>query len=271
MVGWVAAWWTTFAEMWRVWQTNDDYSHGPLVPVIAGYMIYRRRRNLKGLRIHPTWAGIVLLGLAFAMRFVGLYGWYGSLDRLSMIAGLAGVLLMVFGMDLLRRIVWPLAFLCLMFPLPNRVDQAVMPPMQMQAAEMGQWMTEMAGMEVSRLGNVLIVEGHPLEVARACNGLRLVFAFVALACCVAYLSKRPAWEKILIAASSLPIAVALNGFRVFAIGAVLSASDWQWSVSDVHDAWAWAMMPMALGLLLLEIGILNNLFIEQEERWQFNA
>ncbi len=270
-VAWLAAWWTTAGDLWRTWTTDADYSHGPLIPAIAAGMVWYRRDLLKGVRIHPTWIGTLLLGVAFACRFVGLYYWYGSLERLSMVLALAGVVVLVYGMDLFRRVFWPLAFLLLMFPLPRRIDQAIMGPLQTWGAKMGQWMIGLAGIEVTRLGNTLVVEGHPMEVARACSGLRLVYAFMALACCVAYLSKRVAWEKVLIAASSLPIAVAINAFRIFAIAAVLSYGGWRWSIGDVHDAWNWVMMPLALVALLLETWILKKLFIDPEPRWSFNT
>lgn len=270
-VAWLAAWWTTAGDLWHTWTTDADYSHGPLIPLIALGMVWYRRDLLKGVRIHPTWIGALLLGVAFACRFVGLYYWYGSLERLSMVLALAGVVVLVYGMDLFRRVFWPLAFLLLMFPLPRRIDQAIMGPLQTWGAKMGQWMIGLAGIEVTRLGNTLIVEGNPMEVARACSGLRLVYAFMALAFCVAYLSKRVAWEKVLIATSSLPIAVAINAFRIFAIAAVLSYSGWRWSIGDVHDAWNWVMMPLALLALLLETWILKKLFIDPEPRWSFNT
>jgi len=262
--------WTTIEELWTIWRNNDDYNHGPLIPVIAGGLIYLRRKDLRGVQIHPTWIGLVVLGFAFFLRFFGLYYWYNSLFHISMIVALIGLVLTVYGLDLLRRTFWALAFLFLMVPLPGAIDRAIIGPLQTFAASMAAWACDLAGIEVARQGNIVFVENRALEVARACSGLRLLYAFVALAWCVAYLSRRRPWEKVFVVLSSLPIAVAVNGLRVFAIGAILSWSHWRWSVESVHDAWAWLMMPLALLVLLLELGILNRLFIETEEKYDFS-
>jgi len=269
-LAWAIIYRSTFSELWTIWNSDADYSHGPLIPLMAGGMIYMRRKDFRGMRIHPTWIGLILLGFAFFLRFFGLYYWYNSLYHISMVVALAGIVLTVYGMDIFRRALWPLAFLFMMVPLPGAIDNAITVPAQSIAASMATWFIDLVGIDVVQKGNTVLVEGHGLEVVRACSGLRLVYAFVALAWGVAYLSNRQTWEKIFIVLSSLPIAVFINGLRVFAIGAILSWADWKWSVESVHDAWAWLMMPLALGALLLELTILNRLFLETEERYEFN-
>jgi exosortase/archaeosortase family protein len=63
-------------------------------------------------------------------------------------------------------------------------------------------------------GNVVQLLSGPLTVAEACSGLHLLFAFVALGVMTAFIYKRATWERVLIMASSVPIAVFCNVIRV---------------------------------------------------------
>ena len=105
---------------------------------------------------------------------------------------------------------------------------------------------------------------EPLNVAEACSGLRMLTAFVIVAAVLAYVVNRPRWQKLVLIISSIPVAILCNIARV-----VVTALLFQVAGSDVaekffHDFAGWAMMPLAVLILVGELWIMSRLVIEDE-------
>ena len=75
----VWAFWTTLLELTQVWQ-DPQYSHGYLVPVFAGILLWLRRDKLDLSAVHPSYWGLLLLAGGLALRLGGTYGYYIWLD-----------------------------------------------------------------------------------------------------------------------------------------------------------------------------------------------
>ena len=118
------------------------------------------------------------------------------------------------------------------------------------------------GWEAISEGNVIRLPGQNLAVAEACNGLRMVFAIVTLGCAIAYLARRPLWERITVACSSVVIGIAANVGRIVATGAISQAFDTA-STAQTHDIAGWLMMPLALMLIWGEQRFLRSLFLDE--------
>lgn len=53
-----------------------------------------------------------------------------------------------------------------------------------------------------------------LDVAEACSGMRLLMAFLALGVAMAYLDDKPIWQRMVLVAAAIPIAILCNVIRV---------------------------------------------------------
>ena len=248
------------AELWSLWQRSDEYSSGLLVPFLAVYILWSRRHNIAQCTVRPS----VLLGLfafiaAQCIRLFGLFFMYSSAERLSIALTIAALVLLLFGWQLLRKVSTVLLYLCLMLPWPNRVQAAVTIPLQRWATSSAVFCLEMAGYEVVREGNVIHIGDASVAVAEACNGLRMITAFFVISGLVVLLVKRAWWEKLIVLASSLPIALLCNTIRL-AITAVfftvLEGEHWE---QIFHDFGGYAMMPLALAAMVAELWLLTKL------------
>jgi exosortase len=118
---------------------------------------------------------------------------------------------------------------------------------------------ETIGYEVTQEGNIIHIGQASVAVAEACNGLRMVTAFFVISGLVVLLVRRAWWEKLVILASSLPIALLCNTTRL-AITAlvftVISGEQWE---KIFHDFGGYAMMPLALAAVVGELWILAKL------------
>lgn len=256
--GW--AFWPTFNQLWDTWQRNPDYSAGQLVPLAALYMVGVNMRDLQGLRIGLAPLGLCLLGTGMALNLVGGYFLFSSASNYGMVLAFIGLVATMIGREGLKKLWYPLLFLFLMLPLPGRIHDAVMLPLQEASAALSGSILEVFGVPVERFGNVLEIAGERIAVAEACNGLRMAMAFLIVTGLVAYVIRRPLWQRVAVLLSSVPIALACNIIRIV-VTAELYYAGYAWLAQGIfHDGTGLLMMPLALSMILLELWFLSTLY-----------
>jgi exosortase len=246
-------WKPTVADLWMIWLRSDEYSSGMLVPLIAAYIVWLRRKDLASCPIRPSIWGLFALVSAQALRFFGLFFMYGSAERMSLVLTIAALVLLLFGWKLFWKVSSVLAFLFLMLPLPNRIQMAVTLPLQDWATASAVFCLETLGYEVIREGNIINLNGTIVAVVEACNGLRMVTAFFVRW-----------WEKLIILLSAMPIGLVCNTLRLTVTAIAFTKLDAQHWEMAFHDYGGLAMMPLALGIVVFELWLLSNLVKESE-------
>lgn len=254
--GW--SYWPTLVDLVGVWWNDSDYSMGLLVPLVAAGLAWSRRRQLAELR-RPAWGwGLAALAASQAVRLAGVVYHYGTLERWSMLLAVAAVVLLLGGGAVLWNLRWILLFCMLMFPLPHRVHESVSGPLQGLAASGAVFLLEVFGAAVRREGNVIILnESYAVAVAEACSGLRMLMAFVVVAAVFAFMVRRPAWKKGALVVSSAPIAILCNLARLVASAQLMAAARSDLAEHLMHDMAGYVMMPLAVGILALELVVLD--------------
>ena len=253
---------TVLTDLWTVWTTQQDYSHGILVIPFACYLAWRASASLRGATARPSWAGLGLLVAAFLLREIGLRCYYGSAERISLVVAIWGAVLLLTGWPVVRRLAGPMLFLLLMIPPPNQVVAAITLPMQRMAAWAAAGALGLMGWHAALEGNTIRLYGQSLEVAEACNGLRMVFAILTLGFAIACIVRRPLWERVAIVASSIALGVVVNVVRIAATG-VAGQVFGTGAIDAAHEAGGWLMMPLALLAMWWEQRFLQSLFIAE--------
>jgi exosortase/archaeosortase family protein len=109
-------------------------------------------------------------------------------------------------------------------------------------------------------GNLLLVGDHRLEVVEACSGLGTLVVFFALSTGYALLANRPCFDRVVLLVSAQPVALAANVARVV-VTAVLQETTGDPGWAERYHEWAgWFMMLLALGVLRLELWLLDRVF-----------
>jgi exosortase len=253
------SYWPTANDLLEEWLRSDEYSSGLLVPLLAVYVLWLRREDLRAAPIRPALGlGVGAFLLAQAVRAGGL-DLYSFAERFSLVLSLAAVVLLVLGWRSLAKQAPVLLFLCLMLPWPHRIQGLITLPLQRWSTTSAVFCLEMVGYEIQQDGNQITIQGIPLFVAEACNGLRMITAFFVISGLVVLLVKRAWWEKLIVLASSLPIAFLCNTLRLTVTAifyTILKTKAWEkW----FHDMGGYAMMPLALALIVGELWLLARL------------
>jgi NDP-sugar pyrophosphorylase family protein len=164
------SYWLGIVDLLNIWQKSDEYSSGLLVPFLAVYILWSKRKQIAGVRIQPSLWGLLAFVGAQAVRFFGLFFMYGSAERLSVVLSIAALVLLLFGWCFFRKVFPVMLFLFLMLPWPNRVQAAVALPLQRWATSSAVFCLEVVGYEVTHEGNIIHIGQASVAVAEACNG-----------------------------------------------------------------------------------------------------
>ncbi len=268
LIAFLWSYWPGITDLWSIWLKSDEYSSGLLVPFLAVYILWSRRDDIIKCPIRPSLWGVAALLAAQGVRLFGLFFMYNSAERLSITLTIAALLLLLCGWQFLRKVSPVLLFLCLMLPWPKQVQTAMSLPFQHWATSSAVFCLEMFGYEVTQEGNIIHIGQTSVAVAEACNGLRMVTAFFVINGLVVLLIKRKWWEKLIILVSSMPIALMCNTTRL-AVTAVaftfLIGNRWE---TIFHDFGGYAMMPLALAAVVVELKVLTKLTTTPELKLQ---
>jgi exosortase len=256
------AYWPTLAEMGRRWSTDPRYAHGYLVPVFSLALLWLRRDRWDPAAFRPSWWGLPLICVGLAIRLAGARFYLGWLEGASLLPVLAGFSVLAWGWRSLRWSWPPIAFLIFMVPLPFRLEVALAQPLQRVATKASTYGLQTLGFPALAAGNVIQLDDVDIGIVEACSGLSMLFTFIAMATGVVLVVRRPWPEKVLVVASAIPISLFVNVVRITVTGVLHETVGHRLANLVFHDLAGWLMMPMALGLLWLELLLLEHLLVE---------
>ena len=260
------SYWPGIVDMWTIWQRSDEYSSGLLVPFLAVYILWSRRHSIAHAPVRPSLWGLVAFAGAQGVRFFGLFFMYSSAERLSIVLSIIALVLLIFGWQFLWKVSTVLLFLFLMLPWPNRVQAALALPLQNWSTSSAVFCLETIGYGIVREGNVIHIGQTTVAVAEACNGLRMITAFFVISGMVVLLVNRHWWEKLIVLLSCLPIALLCNTVRLVITSIVFTILKGEYWERIFHDFGGYAMMPLALGLMVAELFLLRKLTMPPTEK-----
>jgi exosortase len=252
-------------SMYNEWQKNPDSSVGLLVPFIVIVLLWHERKKIKICQIKPCWfLGIVILIISQLTRIWSLVFFYQSGIRYSFVLTIAGIVLMILGTKVFRTVVFILLFLFLMVPTPTCIQNSISAPLQNLAVSGTVFLLEVFSIEVVQKGNVVMLNGNiPMAVAEACNGLRLLTAFIIVTASLIYFMKCSRFHKFALLLSSIPIAIVCNIIRLCLTAAVMMIISVEVGQRFFHDFAGLSMMPIAVLLLFAELRLMDKIFVPE--------
>jgi exosortase len=236
-----------FNMLVRDWWTMPEAGHGLLLAPVAIWLAWRSGidASSKPNRI----AGVILLVMAVLIRFAAGLAAELFTMRGSMVIALAGLTVYQFGFRQLIRWWLPFALICLSIPLPELVTQAIALPLQFKASQMGAALLEMRNVPVRLTGNVIHLPGRELFVTEACSGLRSLTALLSMAVLLGALVLRTPAARILLLLLAIPVAIVINGLRVFLTGFLVFFVSPSFGEGFMHLTEGWLLFLVSMGIL----------------------
>jgi len=253
------------------------FAAGILVLGVAAVVIWTQNQPAKETPGWQRWGGVGLLAVGLGSRLACAHIGLDIPDMYTFVPCAAGVILLVGGWRLFRWAGPAALFLIFMFPLPWTIERAILAPLQSLATDVSTFALQTLGVEAyNDGGNRIFIEELQLGVVDQCAGLRMTTIFLALSVAIVLLVKRTWWENLVILLSAVPIALTVNVARITVTGILYRVASSELAERVFHDWAGYRMMPMALGLLWLELVILSHLFYEVDDtvpvpmvgRWQ---
>lgn len=258
VAGCVIFFWDGIVSLLEAW-SRPEYSHGPLIPLIAGFLLLRELKR-RPLEIEP---GGRLPGL-FVTVFGIVGGLLGNLTQIpyfityGLIIVIAGLTLVVAGAKQGMRFwsVW--VYLLFMLPLPTAMYWQLSGQLQFISSRLGVEFIQTMGIPVYLDGNVIDLGIYKLQVAEACSGLRYLFPLMSFGFLFAALYRGPFWHKIVLFLSSMPITILMNSLRIGVIGVLVNSYGTAQAEGFLHWFEGWIIFIACIALLYLEAILLQR-------------
>lgn len=249
-----------FATLVTRWWTDNVYSYAFLIPGISLYLIWISRDRLANLRPDPNYVGglSVLFG-GLLMLLLGHAGAVASIQELSLIPTIAGVVLLLLGTAFFRVLWFPIAYLLFMIPVWELNTDLIHMPFQLFTAALSVKMLHWVGIPVYRQGNYLELPNMTLEVAQGCSGVNYLFSVVAISIPLAYIFLRGWKKRATLVCFAVLVSILANSLRVFLIG-VLVYNDLS---GDIHGPYhilqGLSISVVGYGAIFLGLSVLTRI------------
>ena len=208
--------------------TSLLYSHILLVPFVSGYLVWLRRRTVRGggapdrgLALLPLLAGLVVLGGYWTVLHSG---WRPTEEDHLAWMTLSFVLLFwsaccfTVGKGTLRAMAFPLFFMVFVVPFPTVVRDWIETVLQQGSAMVAYALFWLSGMPVLYTELHFQLPGFSLQVAPVCSGIHSSLVLFLTSLLAAHLFLRTPWRRAVLILAVIPLGLLRNGFRIFVIG-----------------------------------------------------
>jgi exosortase len=267
---------TVITKLGVDWWTDENYSHGLLIPFVIGYVVWQERKTLGKEQTRPrVWWGAIGVGFALLTLWAGVAGAELYVQRLSLLVMLASITVYFWGFRMMRFAAVPLTLLLLAIPIPQIVFNKIAFPLQLFASRCAVSAMTLLDISVLRQGNVIelmprgATEPKKLAVVEACSGIRSLMTLITLAVVYAYFTSPRAgdpagrrwgglkhfglWRSVILVVAAVPIAILTNALRVSGTGVLAHYYGTQVADGFFHSFSGWVIY-IAAALLLLGTG-----------------
>ncbi|MFA6280549.1 MAG: VPLPA-CTERM-specific exosortase XrtD [Bdellovibrionales bacterium] len=239
------------------WQA-DEYSHGPLIPLIA-LLIGWHRLTERQPDIKPSWVGLPVLLFGITLIAISHLSAFEPPAHYGFILTLVGITLATFGKSFTSTITPSFIYLFFAIPLPRLIYVALSAEMQLWSSTLGVFILQLMNVSVFQEGNIIDLGGYKLQVVEACSGLRYLFPLMSFSFLMAFLYNDKMWKRIVLFLSAIPLTIGMNALRIALVG--VTVNQWGASMAEgvLHDFEGWVIFSVCVAFLFGEMKLLNLL------------
>ena len=196
------------------WFDDYQYSHGFLIPLVSGYLIWRQREDLRTSPVLPDMKGLFVLSTGILLLVIGYAAYEPFVRRYSLIITIMGLIYFLLGKQISRILLFPVGYLIFMIPMPYIFFRSMaihLRPINTKAACA---VSKFLGIPVVQDGATLYLPNATLQIIDWCTGIQSIIAVSALSVLYANLTQRSIISKIILVVLAIPLAIMGNIFRL---------------------------------------------------------
>ena len=265
-------WIASLAVFWKAIGTlvvyslhHESSSHIVLIPLVSAYLLFTERKQIVSAARPSAAAGIGLIVVGAFLYWLTIRGSLPEQGNVQLsAASLALVLVWIggflwsYGWASARAAMFPLLFLLLMVPLPDRALSFAIHLLQQGSTEVTYFLFKMVGVPVLREGFVLSVPTVTIEVASECSGIRSSVALFITCLLASHFYLRTPWKVLVFLLLVFPLAVIKNGVRIVTLTLLSIYVDPSFLHGDLHRDGGFVFFGLALLLLLPVLLVLGR-------------
>lgn len=235
--------WLTMVEKW--W-TISTYNHVLFVPLIIGWLVWNRRRELAELSPRAWWPGLVLLGGALFLWLLGTLASFNSASQLGAVLALQSVVLATLGPRVATGLLFPLGYMLFLVPFGDEL----VPALQMITADIVIWLTHLSGIPAVIDGVFIDTPVGLFEVAEACSGVQFLVAMLALGVLIAQTCFRRWLRRAAFLVFALALPILANGVRAWGTIYIAQFQGIEFAEGFDHIVYGWVFFAFVVAVLL---------------------
>lgn len=260
-LGWL--FWEGIENLLVSWK-REEYSHGPLIPLIALYLIMRRLSFGDIVAGPGRWLAIPVAAMAAIWGVLGTLSDIDDISQYGLIFAVAAIVIAAFGFRPALKLWAPVVYLFFMVPLPEVLYVNLFGWAQLVSSQFGTAIVRLAEIPVFLQGNIIDLGEYKLQVAEACSGLRYLFPLMSFGFLFAVVYRGAIWERTLLFLSTIPVAILMNSVRIGIISILVNKFGTKQAEGFIHFSEGWVVFIACIALLLLEAYILAALTNAEE-------
>ncbi len=233
-------------EMAIQWWNISTYNHILFVPLIVGWLVWLRRKELAKLT-PKSWApGLVLVGGALFVWLLGELAGVNIVAQAGAVGALQMSVLAILGPRVAAGLFFPLAYMVFLVPFGDEL----VPTLQMITADVVIWLTRISGIPAVIDGVFIDTPAGLFEVAEACSGVKFLVAMIALGVLVAQTCFERWSRRIAFMAACIAVPIIANGVRAWGTIYIAQSQGIEFAAGFDHIFYGWVFFAIVVALIL---------------------
>ncbi len=242
----IALFWPTVLSLFDIWNNNVAFGHCLLIAPIVAWLVWQRRVLVAQLALKAWWPGLVMLFLSASLWLVGWAGRINVVQHAAFIFMLQSTVLLVFGRQVTRAVLFPWAFALFMIP----VGDQVVPQLQHVTVWFVIKLLTLAHVPFTLDGVFFHVPNGNFQVAEACSGIRYLTSMVAVGAVFANIAFQNPWRRVTVMVLAVSLPVVANGIRAWGIIYLAFISGNKLAMGVDHILYGWVFFALVMVLFI---------------------